>query len=99
MKNIFNYVLISISTILVGFTAMALPFKLFNELSKTEMRVLFLAEVIIYFSIFSLYFIIKENKKENKRKEQKLQEMHNVRVIKREKELQGINLSNFDLVA
>lgn len=99
MKNFFNYVLISISTLLVGFTAMALPFKLFDELSRTEMRILLFAEIFIYFSIISIYFIAKESKKEKEIKEEKLKEMHDIRVIKREKELQGIKINNIDLVA
>lgn len=99
MKNFFNYILVSISTILVGFSAMALPFKLFDELSRTEMKVLFFAELFVYFAIFSLCLILKEKQKERKLKEQKLKELHNIRVLEREKEMQGLSFNNIDLVA
>lgn len=99
MKNFFNYVLISISTLIVGFGAMALPFKLFDELSRTEMRILLFAEIVIYFSIVSIYFIMKEKKEENIKKEKRFKEMHNDRIIKREKELQGLKISNYDFAA
>ncbi len=99
MKNFFNYVLISISTLIVGFTAMALPFKLFDELSRTEMRILLFAEIVIYFSIVSIYFLIKEKKEESIKKEKRFKELHNDRVTKRQQELQGLKISNYDYAA
>lgn len=99
MKKIFNYILIAISTITVGFATMTLPFRIFNDLSRTEMRIILFAEMVLSLTVFALYFIIKENKEERKLKEEKLKELHNIRVLKREKELEGLNLNNVDLVA
>ncbi len=99
MKNFLNYILISISTIVVGFATISLPFRLFEDLSRSEMRIILFLELVLYLTIFAIYFIAKENKKERKIKEEKLKELHNIRVLKREKELEGLNLNNIDLIA
>lgn len=62
MKNIFKHILFSIITLAVGYGAMALPFHLLSELSRSEMRILFAAEIIIYFTIFSAVMLAKERK-------------------------------------
>lgn len=67
MKNIFKNILFSIATLAMGFTAMAAPFHLFNELTRGEMRILFAAEIIIYFTIICAVMLTKEKKAQRKK--------------------------------
>ena len=99
MKKVISTLIISAAAILVGYGAMALPFHLFTNLTGMQMRILFVAEIIIYFAIFSAFFLIKESKIEKRKKERALQERHNRRVSKRQNELKGIKISSFDLAA
>lgn len=99
MKKVISTIIISAAAILVGYGAMALPFHLFTNLTGMQMRILFVAEIIIYFAIFSAFFLIKESKSEKKKKERAFQERHNRRVSKRQNELKGIKMNGFDLAA
>ena len=57
MKKFLGRAIISIAAIIVGYWAMAFPFHLFSNLTGIQMRIIFIAEIIIYFAIFSAFFI------------------------------------------
>ena len=91
--------MISVSALLVGFGAMVLPFHLFSNLSPMQMRMLFFAEIIVYFLIVSAFFLVKEAREERKIKALEFEERHARRVAKRQSELKGIRVNNYDLAA
>ncbi len=92
--NITKSILVSLSTLVVGFIAISLPFNLFNTLTAKEMRIIFLCEVIVYSIMFALFFLVKE-KKEEKRK-QKLKE----KITKEKRRIQLLkDLEEFNMVA
>ena len=99
MKKLLSNAIISIAGIIVGYFAMALPFHLFSSLTGVQMRILFIAEILIYFAIFSAFFLIKEHKENCRKKEQAFQKKHNKRISERNKALEGIRISNFDFAA
>ncbi|MDE6385050.1 MAG: hypothetical protein K2L36_02760 [Eubacterium sp.] len=99
MKKVISTLIISAAAIIVGYGALALPFHLFTNLTGMQMRILFVAEIIIYFAIFSAFFLIRESRCEKKKKERELRERHNRRVSKRQNELKGINLNGLDIAA
>lgn len=99
MKNLFVKAMISVAALLVGFGAMVLPFHLFNNLTPMQMRILFFAEIIVYFLIASAFFLIKEAKEERKARNLEFEERHARRVAKRRNELKGIRVDNYDLAA
>lgn len=99
MKNTIKTILLSAVTLAAGFIAMSVPFRLFDNLSQMQMRILLIAEVIIYFIIFSVVFLKKEANAQRKAKEKELKEKHNKRVLKRKQKLSGITVQNFDLAA
>lgn len=66
MKKIFKGILFSIITLAVGYGAMALPFHLFSELTRGEMRILFAAEIIVYFAIVSAVMLARESKQQKR---------------------------------
>ena len=78
---------------------MAFPFHLFSNLTGIQMRIIFIAEIIIYFAIFSAFFIIKEQKESNRKRKQKYQKKHSERIQERNKTLKGIKINSYDLVA
>ena len=91
--------MISVAALLVGFGAMVLPFHLFNNLTPMQMRILFFAEIIVYFLIASAFFLIKEEKAQREIKAREFEERHARRVAKRQNELKGIRVNNYDLAA
>ena len=99
MKKILKLIAISIAVLVAGFGAMVLPFRLFDELSGIQMRILFIAETIVYFAIISAFFLIKESRGEKREKRQKMQERHNRRTEKRLRELDGIKIGGRDIAA
>ncbi|MDE6723128.1 MAG: hypothetical protein K2J55_02915 [Eubacterium sp.] len=99
MKKFLSNTIISIAGIIVGYFAMAFPFHLFSSLTGVQMRILFIAEILIYFAIFSAFFLIKEHKENCRKKEQAFQKKHNKRICERNKALEGIRINDFDFAA
>ncbi len=99
MKKLLSTLIISTAAIFVGYWAMALPFHLFDTLTGIQMRTLFVFEILIYFLIFSAFFIIKEAKAERKEKCRRLKEKQIRRRTQRADELKGISIMDFDTAA
>ncbi|MCI9641896.1 MAG: hypothetical protein HFJ98_03790 [Eubacterium sp.] len=99
MKKFLSNAIISIAAIAVGYGAISLPFHLFDNLTGIQMRIIFIAEILIYFAIFSAFFLIREHKENCRKKEQNFQKRHNERINKRNKTVKGIRISNYDLAA
>lgn len=68
MKKVISTLIISAAAIIVGYGALALPFHLFTNLTGMQMRILFVAEIITYFAIFSAFFLIKESRCEKRKR-------------------------------
>ena len=99
MKNLINKAIISVAALFVGFGAMVLPFQLFTNLTPMQMRILFFAEIVVYFLIASAFFLIKEEKAQREIRALEFEERHARRVAKRRNELKGIRVNNYDLAA
>lgn len=99
MKNLFSKVLISVTALIVGYGAMVLPFRLFDNLTGMQMRILFFSEMIVYFAIVSAFFLIREAKAEKEKRKLAFQERHNRRVEKRNSELRGIRVNDYEIAA
>ncbi len=99
MKKFLSNTIISAAAILVGYGAMVLPFRLFSNLTGIQMRIIFIAEILIYFAIFSAFFLIREHKESSRKKEQEWQQRHNERVNKRNRAVKGIKVNHYDLAA
>lgn len=99
MKENIKNLLLFIATTIVGFFAMTVPFKLFTELTQTQMRFLLLGEIAICVAIFCVVFLRKEAKEQRKRKAQEAFEKHCERVETRNETLKGIKVYNYDIAA
>lgn len=99
MKENIKNLLLFIATTVVGFFAMAVPFKLFTELTQTQMRILLIAEIAVSVAIFCAVFLRKEAKEQRKRKAQEAFEKHCKRVETRNESLKGIRVYNYDIAA
>lgn len=99
MKKFLINAVISIAAIIVGYGAIVLPFHLFDNLTGIQMRIIFIAEIFIYFAIFSAFFLIKEYKENCRKKEQEFLKRHNDRISKRNQAVNGIRIHNYDLAA
>lgn len=62
MNNTVKTILTAAATAIAGFAAMVLPFKLFGSLTQSQMRILFVAELIVCAAIYSAVFLKKERK-------------------------------------
>ncbi len=56
MNNTIKTILTAAATAIAGFAAMVLPFKLFDSLTPSQMRILFVAELIICAAVYSAVF-------------------------------------------
>lgn len=65
-KKIIKALIMSLITLCVGFLALSLPFKLFNDLSRRDMQIMFVLELAIYF-ICGIVFLSFKGKKETER--------------------------------
>ena len=99
MKKFMNNAIISIAGIIVGYFAISLPFHLFEQLTSIQMRIIFVSEIIIYFAIFSAFFLIKEHKENCRKREEEYQKRRNERIGKRNQALEGIRINNYDFAA
>ena len=55
MKKFLSNAIISIAAIAVGYGAISLPFHLFGNLTGIQMRIIFIAEILIYFECNSSF--------------------------------------------
>lgn len=100
MKKAIKAAVLFILTVSVGFLAMSLPFRLFEELTQTEMRILLGAECALCAIVYSAVFLSKEAKKQRERRNAGLKERHDERVSLRRKEMNGITFEDgFDIAA
>ena len=99
MKKFLSNAIISIAGIIVGYYAMVLPFHLFNSLTGIQMRILFIAEILVYFAIFSAFFLVKEHKENCRKKEQEFQKKHYERISERKKFLAELKINGIDTAA
>lgn len=99
MKKFINSALTSILALAIGFGLMAFPFHIFDSLTGMQMRMLLAAEVLIYFGIFAAAAVIIEAKKDTKRKDAEHARKHNERIKKRRREMQGININDYNFAA
>lgn len=75
ISKIIKGLIISISTLVVGFCAISLPFHLFDALTSREMRIIFISEIIIYLILSMIFLLARENKQEKKKKHQQKREI------------------------
>ena len=69
MNNTVKTILTAAATAIAGFAAMVLPFKLFGSLTQSQMRILFVAELIVCAkNIFGGIFKEREKSAEKARK-------------------------------
>ena len=91
-ENILKGILLSLSAIIIGFLAITIPFKLFGELTSTQMTTLFVTEIIIYFSASMIYLVTRDIKAEKKQKQ-------TVRTERKRAEIKQMQTEWLDLIA
>lgn len=100
MKKAIEAAIIFIVTAAAGFLAISLPFRLFEELSQSEMRILLAAECALCAAVYSAVFLSREAKKQRKLRNARLKERHEQRVLLRREEMRGITLEDgYDIAA
>lgn len=99
MKKLISFITVSAAAIIIGFGIMVLPFHLFNNLTNMQMRILFITETAVYFAVFCTVCLIREAKIERAKKEQAFQKRRRERILERERELKGLNISGTDFAA
>ena len=85
-------ILLTIASLIIGFIAIAFPFNLFSALSSEAMHIVFISEIIIYFSISMVFLALKDRKAKEK---EKLEKRHQQR---REK-IQRVKTDWIDIAA
>lgn len=73
-NNVIKAIIISLSTIITGYIAVALPLNLFNFLSKEGQRLFFIIEISIYLILGSIFIVIKDRKEMQMQKQRIRQE-------------------------
>lgn len=91
-KDLLKGVLITVGSLVAGFLAISLPFNLLNDLSSSQMTIIFAAEIISYSLIGLIFITAKQIEADKKKKRQE-------RRIKRQAEIKRLNNEWYDLVA
>lgn len=81
-KNILKGISLSIGSLIAGFVALALPFRIFDFLSADGVRMLFVAELTVYFVVGMVFLAIKD-KNDQKKKKQRQQHYERQQKINR----------------
>lgn len=66
IKDTIKNILLFVATAAAGFGVMSLPFRLFEELSQNEMRLVLAAELAVLAIIFSAVFLSREARQQKK---------------------------------
>lgn len=98
MKKIIKNILIGVLSAAIGYCLMEIPFHIFDLITPVQSKIIFMAEIVVYFIIFAIAAIMIEVKKDRKRKNAEYAKKHNERIEKRNNELNGINI-DIDLAA
>lgn len=98
MKKIIKNILISVLSAAIGYCLMEIPFHIFDLITPVQSKIIFVAEIVVYFIIFAIAAIMIEVKKDRKRKNAEYAKKHSERIEKRNNELNGINI-DIDLAA
>ena len=96
INNIIKGLLLSVSAIIIGFAAVAFPFKLFDNLTREGMQLLFVSEIAIYF-VLSVTFIAARELKRKKARLQKEKELQ--RRFQRRAKFEQAQREYYDLAA
>lgn len=99
MKKAIKNILTGIISILIGYCLMEIPFHIFDLITPVQSKIIFVAEIIIYFSVFAITATIIEAKKDRKRKNAEYESRHKERLEQRNREMQGISIPDCDFVA
>lgn len=92
IKDIIKGVIISVSSIVIGYFAVGLPLNLFKVLSKDGQRIFFIVELCLYLFIGGVFLVIQDRKEQQLKKEQ-------IRHEKRKEKIKTVQENWYDLVA
>lgn len=81
-NNLLKSVILTLSSLAIGFIATALPFNLFSTLTSDAMHVVFISEIIIYFFVAMIFLVVADKKKQRRIK---LEQRHEKRKAKIER--------------
>lgn len=96
INTVIKGLLLSAAAIIIGFAAIAFPFKLFDNLSREGMQLLFISEIVIYFALAMIFIAVNEMKKK-KAKLQKEKELQ--RRFQRRAKFEQAQREYYDLAA
>lgn len=80
IKNFGKAVMLSISAIIVGFIAIAVPFRIFDTLSSDGIRILFFVEMTIYIALGMIFLVIQERKNQERVRQAKRHEQRELKI-------------------
>lgn len=80
IKKTITSIIISVLTLAVGFTLSLASFKLFDDLSVNQMRILFSIDILCLLTVGLSFYIHHENKRIKESKEIAFQKRHNTRI-------------------
>lgn len=78
-KDLLKGIIVSVATLVFGYIAIAIPFNIFDSLSKDGERIFFISELCLYILIGCIFLLFKEHKEKQARKEK---ERHERRIAK-----------------
>lgn len=97
MKKTIKNILIGVLSAVIGYCLMEIPFHIFDLITPIHSKIIFVAEIIVYFTIFAVTAIIFEAKKDQKRKNEEQAKKHEERIKRRNQQMQGISI--YDIAA
>jgi len=64
MNNIIKSITLTLTSLAAGFIAITIPFNLIGTLSKEAMHIVFISEIVIYFSVAMIFLVASDKKKQ-----------------------------------
>lgn len=98
MKNVIKHIVLFILTSAGGFMVMSIPFRLLENLSQIEMRLVLVAEVAAAALILSVVFLVKESREQKAKRKASAKEMRWKEMLRQISDT-GSCSENFDYAA
>ncbi len=83
--------LITTATLIAGFAITFISFRLFDQLTANQMKILFAADILVLAAAATGVWYFYESKKAKKRRRKAFEKRHNERVAERKREIEEIN--------
>ena len=86
MNKILKSMVLTLTSVVIGFIAIALPFNLLGTLTNDAVHIVFISELVIYFIVALVFLAVSDKKKQEKIKIEKRHEQRREKIERVQRE-------------